>query len=72
MIEDGELSPTGDSPVTLPSIVHEVQVDEAFLTRITLVEDQPLAGRAAALGQIVDELRAHLEATDGDARLPGA
>jgi hypothetical protein len=72
MIEDGELSPTGDSPVTVPAVVHEVQVDEAFLSRIALIEDQPLTQRAEAFGHIADELRAHLEATDGDARRLGA
>jgi len=65
-------SSSGNAPVNHPDVVHEVQVDEAFLTRISLIDDQPLGDRAAAFGQLADELRAHLEGTDGDARRPGA
>lgn len=65
-------SSSGGAPVNDPGVVHEVQVDEAFVTRISLIEDQPLGDRAAAFGQLVDELRAHLEGTDGDSRRPGA
>ena len=72
MSDDGDLTPTGDSPITTPQIVHEVQVDEAFLTRIALIEDQPLGDRATAFRQLTDELQAHLEGTDGDSRRPGA
>lgn len=72
MIDDGDLSKNGGAPVNDPAIVHEVQVDEAFLTRIALVEDQPLGDRATAFRQLTDELYAHLEGTDGDSRRPGA
>ena len=38
----------------------------ALVTRLRVIEDQPLDTRAAALAQVHDELRAMLEA--GDAR----
>lgn len=49
---------------------HTSQVAEAgadssaLLSRLRLIEDQPLADRAAALTQVHDELRARLEAGD--------
>ncbi len=36
----------------------------ALVSRLRLIEDQPLADRAAALAQIHDELRARLESGD--------
>ncbi|WAB83636.1 hypothetical protein OVN20_11355 [Microcella daejeonensis] len=72
MVDDGEFGGTGDGPVTEPAVVHEAQADEAIVSRISLVEDQPLADRAPAFAQLVDELRAHLEGTDGEARRSGA
>lgn len=45
------------------------QHDDALVSRLHLIEAQPLETRAEALGHVVDELRAMLEA--GDAR-PGA
>ncbi|RQP11200.1 MAG: hypothetical protein EAS51_06740 [Microbacteriaceae bacterium] len=42
----------------------------ALLSRLRLIEDQPLADRAAALAQLHDELRARLES--GDAPRPHA
>ncbi|GAA1704274.1 hypothetical protein GCM10009792_25390 [Microcella alkalica] len=72
MSDDGDLTPTGDSPITTPHVVHATQVDDAFLTRIALIEDQPLGDRATAFRQLTDELYAHLDGTDGDAHRPGA
>lgn len=40
--------------------------DDALLSRLRVIEDQPLETRAEHLSQIYDELRAALEA--GDAR----
>ncbi len=40
--------------------------DDALVSRLRVIEDQPLASRAEALGHVVDELRSMLEA--GDAR----
>jgi hypothetical protein len=40
--------------------------DDALVSRLRVIEDQPLAARADALGHVVDELRAMLES--GDAR----
>lgn len=48
---DDELRDTGDE-------------GDALLSRLRLIEDQPLASRAEALTQIHDELRAVLEAGD--------
>ncbi len=42
----------------------------ALLSRLRLIEDQPLADRAGALAQLHDELRARLES--GDAPRPHA
>lgn len=42
----------------------------ALVSRLRVIEDQPLADRAAALAQLHDELRARLEA--GDAPRPHA
>ena len=42
----------------------------ALVSRLRLIEDQPLADRAAALAQVHDELRARLES--GDAPRPHA
>lgn len=39
-------------------------VDDALLSRLRLIEDQPLDARAAAFAQIHDELRARLEGGD--------
>lgn len=36
----------------------------ALMSRLRLIEDQPLADRAAALTHVHDELRARLEAGD--------
>lgn len=42
---------------------------DALLSRLRVIEDQPLEQRAAAFGQVHDELRARLEG--GDARAAG-
>lgn len=42
----------------------------ALLSRLRVIEDQPLKSRAEALAQLHDELRAQLEA--GDAARPHA
>jgi len=39
-------------------------VDDALLSRLALIEERPLADRAAAFRQLHDELRSQLEATD--------
>jgi hypothetical protein len=38
--------------------------DDGLLSRVRLIEDQPLAERAAAFGQVHDELQARLQAAD--------
>lgn len=40
-------------------------LDEALVSRIELIEERPLAERAAAYGAVHDELRALLEGGDG-------
>lgn len=37
---------------------------DGLLSRLRLIEDQPLAARAEALGRVHDELRARLESGD--------
>ena len=37
---------------------------DALLSRLRLIEDQPLESRAAAFGQVYDELQAKLESGD--------
>jgi hypothetical protein len=56
-MSDTEVTPASDSRDDEPS---------ALVTRLRVIEDQPLESRAAALAQVHDELRAMLEA--GDAR----
>jgi hypothetical protein len=41
---------------------------DALLSRLRLIEDQPLDARAAAFTQVHDELRAALEGGDSPAR----
>jgi hypothetical protein len=49
---------------------HHDQEPSALLTRLRVIEDQPLDTRAEALAQVHDELRAQLES--GDAARPHA
>jgi hypothetical protein len=56
-------NPTPEAASTEPG--HDEE-PSALLTRLRVIEDQPLDTRAEALAQLHDELRAMLEA--GDAR----
>ncbi len=40
--------------------------DNALLSRLALIDQQPIRDRAAAFRQVHDELRQQLEASDGD------
>jgi len=42
------------------------EVDEALLSRLSLIDERPLPERADAFRQLHDELRQQLEATDTD------
>lgn len=42
----------------------EAGADDALLSRLNLIEDQPLESRAAAFAQVHDELQARLEGGD--------
>lgn len=44
---------------------HMADADPALLSRLELIDERPLADRAAAFRQLHDELRAELEASDG-------
>lgn len=46
---------------------HAPEPDDALLSRLALLDEQPLGERAAAFRQVHDELRQQLEAADGDA-----
>lgn len=59
-----EFEPAGEGAATVDD------EPSALLTRLRVIEDQPLDTRAQALAQVHDELRAHLEA--GDAARPHA
>ena len=78
MIDDGEFggatggSLIGHGSAGHGSAGHESAADGGVVSRLSLVEDQPLGDRAEAFGQLVDELRAHLEGADGEARRSGA
>lgn len=43
----------------------ESETDNALLSRLRVIEDQPIATRAEAYAQIHDELREVLEGGDG-------
>lgn len=45
---------------------HAIEVDEALLSRLALIDEQPLDERAAALRQVHDELRQRLESADAE------
>jgi hypothetical protein len=50
---------------------NDIEADhDALVSRLRLIEDQPLASRAAAFAQINDELQARLES--GDSTRPHA
>jgi hypothetical protein len=53
-----------------PSTAPRDEEPSALLTRLRVIEDQPLERRAEALAQLHDELRAQLES--GDAARPHA
>jgi len=61
MIEDENTESTEYTPVS-----DEGQSDEsnALLSRLRLIEDQPLDTRAAAFTQVHDRLQARLEGSD--------
>jgi hypothetical protein len=42
--------------------------DGALVSRLRVIEDQPLGDRAAAYGQVHDELRSRLESSDSPRR----
>lgn len=42
--------------------------DDALVPRLRVIEDQPLADRAAAYAQVHDELRGRLESGDASRR----
>lgn len=44
------------------------EAENALLSRLRLIEDQPLDARAASFAQIHDELRARLEGGDSPSR----
>lgn len=50
--------------VSTPETGERSDEPSALVSRLRLIEDQPLADRAAALAQVHDELRARLESGD--------
>ena len=64
-MDDAELHQDADAATPAPPADEE---PSALLSRLRVIEDQPLESRAEALAQLHDELRAQLEA--GDAARP--
>lgn len=52
--------------MTMTDGEHALEPDNALLSRLALIDEQPLRERAAAFRHIHDELRQQLEASDGD------
>lgn len=52
------------APLTESSL--HADADPALLSRLALIDEQPLIDRAAAFRQVHDELRQQLEASDSD------
>jgi hypothetical protein len=50
-----------------PAVGHERDVAEELVSRLELIEGQPLGERAASFALLHDELRARLEGGDGAA-----
>jgi len=55
------VEPVETSPVVEPV---ETSFDDGLLSRLTVIEDQPLEARAAAYAQLHDELQGRLEGGD--------
>ncbi len=53
-----------EHPSETSSVAPQAGEPSALLSRLRVIEDQPLADRAAALTQLHDELRARLESGD--------
>jgi hypothetical protein len=66
-MDEQNLTEQQDASVPDPSRDDE---PSALLTRLRVIEDQPLETRAGALAQLYEELRAQLES--GDAARPHA
>ncbi|HEU0205141.1 MAG TPA: hypothetical protein VFQ74_00405 [Pseudolysinimonas sp.] len=59
----------GNADAAAPAVPNDEE-PSALLSRLRVIEDQPLETRAESLAQLHDELRAQLEA--GDAARPHA
>lgn len=62
-MDDENPQPTPADVEAVADAVSDEETD-ALLSRLRLIEDQPLDSRAAAFAQIHDELRAALEGGD--------
>lgn len=54
------------APASATESSGHTEADPALLSRLALIDSQPLGDRAGAFRQVHDELRQQLEATDGD------
>jgi hypothetical protein len=52
--------------MTMTDGEHAPELESALLSRLALIDEQPLGDRAAAFRQVHDELRQQLEASDSD------
>jgi len=63
-IDENEFADGEKEPVAVAAPVPNADETDALLSRLRLIEDQPLETRAEAFGQINDELQARLESGD--------
>ena len=68
-MDEAELNKDADAAAPAAGSARDEE-PSALLSRLRVIEDQPLDARAEALAQLHDELRAQLEA--GDAARPHA
>jgi len=64
MDESDTNGPVADAPGDAASSTIRDEEPSALLSRLRVIEDQPLETRAESLAQLHDELRAQLEAGD--------
>jgi len=67
-MSDFENAPAGTSPVGTSPIGTSPIGNDELLSRLRLIEDQPLAERASSFAHVHDELQASLERGDAHSR----
>jgi len=65
-LTNGAAAASGIAPGTSTESSVHADAEPALLSRLALIDQQPLSDRAAAFRQVHDELRQQLEASDSD------